>query len=444
MVRDALLLNVPLFLRASQGACFSGAKFQDAAPRPQKATPHSEVFNKYSRLLEAPCRGHALYEPLASPDGGEIGDAGVVKNGRFHKLFNVYEKNDRFPANISPLSKPLEAVDILQTLNDNTESMRSSTSSSVTYNGSASPQLPQGVPPSQLNVKFNVNDADSEFAFLACTGPHYVTRSLHELKLQELERWITTNHRELRRAFTPFPVFITETVKASGWVGGISYEETRASGAEKGRKVELITRGPADPKWTEKSALDHTVVIGFATARDRSTLRKGRSAPLPAGPSEMRGEHDAAPSRNPEKDEYESTLNAVLDNTLEAESDADVIVGSWSIVSKYIAENGKCPDRSTHRCDVILETLDNGGETERVMRATAVVSPDDRPPLPDPPEDASRPVTQYYDAVPSLHFGEEEGVRDSMGTVDSSIPPVLGGDDGGQFMTVATSPPSRH
>ncbi|KZV94310.1 hypothetical protein EXIGLDRAFT_748701 [Exidia glandulosa HHB12029] len=304
-----------------------------------------KLSNRYSALLETSCTGHALFHPRESKKDGNIGDVGYIEKGYFTKLFNVFDKPSEYSA-LPIFPDDSIAVDHL----DNTDVMKSSRATTLELNlagdtGSTALSLPLTFPPAAVNV--SVKNAECGSAFIC--------------------------HLEVTRA--------------SGWVGGVVYgRDMNASGnvtigTSAGVNVGASsiahevqhTRGPPDWKVDAENPPLYTTVIAFIVVRRNPRLFKSPPPPINTPAHRLRGGASGllqafrvgpAPSESPvsaeSEEQYESTLNALIDKSFDDHPEAEFICGDWSIVSDYIAAHGVCPDRNTFKCRVEKQTLPDG------------------------------------------------------------------------------------
>ncbi|KZV88665.1 hypothetical protein EXIGLDRAFT_172346 [Exidia glandulosa HHB12029] len=360
-----------------------------------------KLSNRYSALLETSCSGHALFGPRESKRDGSIGDVGYIERGYFTKLFNVFDKPSEYSA-LPIFPDDSIAVDHL----DNTDVMKSSRATILELTladgtGSTALPLPLTFPPAAVNV--SVKNAESGSAFLCHLGPSRVREVLKRPCRDELLRWTYTNYKSIRQRHQHDVVVITEVTRASGWVGGVAYgPDMNASGnvtvgspggPSAGVNVGASsiahevqhTRGPPDWKVDAENPQLYTTVIAFIVVRRNPRLFKSPPPPrINTPPGRMRGGASGlqafrvgrAPSESPvsagSEEQYESTLNALIDKSFEDHPEAEFICGDWSIVSDYIAAHGECPDRNSFKCKVEKETLPDGTV---VFAATEVIPP---------------------------------------------------------------------
>ncbi|KZV82406.1 hypothetical protein EXIGLDRAFT_843758 [Exidia glandulosa HHB12029] len=250
-----------------------------------------EIPNRFSALLQAAAGGHALFEPADQQDeGGSIGDGGYINKGAFYRLFNAFTSP---PAGIPSVSWN-EDHDVSTRMRDNSSILKSSSASTVQFRASLgveSSLLPLlGVPPVSIEPVVRLEEAN--FAFLALAGREREVRVLKEPRRSKLKEWLAKHYEELYASYSVDIVIICETVRSSGWVGGLAYHDTRevfadirvalpgvvdlGVGFTRGRDVQVdlvSTRGPNPNTWTVDLPPVYTVIVGLVVARRQILAR---------------------------------------------------------------------------------------------------------------------------------------------------------------------------
>lgn len=173
----------------------------------------------YTRLLQRAARGHVLWEPCAV---GHVGDCGQIRDGRFWKFFNVYE---RPPAGIPRLDAPSDPDDLRTTVLENRDVLRSSESVSVAFHGG----LPFTAPPTTLSISADISWDNSEFAFLGFGGRQRLLEVLSPARSEALQRYLVRYEQDIRAATGVLAgdiVLLGAVTRASAWMGGVARYST--------------------------------------------------------------------------------------------------------------------------------------------------------------------------------------------------------------------------